>query len=236
MEWLFRNTGKRQKVGISKRIARNLLAVRVALLVPRSYIHLHRKRNMAKSNVRDKLVAAGLELFHTKGYNACGVSDITDAAGVPKGSFYNHFKSKELLALAVLDLYKSLLELDALKDRSKLPVPRLRSLFKRYMTFHVKWRFARGCLLGNFGAELSSQSPLVRKALKHIFDRWRDAVASVLQEAKERGDIAKHHDPQETARFLYNAWQGAVINSKVTRSQAPFDNFFAVIFDSVMKR
>jgi TetR/AcrR family transcriptional repressor of nem operon len=191
---------------------------------------------MAKSNVRDKLVAAGLELFHTKGYNACGVSDITDAAGVPKGSFYNHFKSKELLALAVLDLYQSLLGLDALKDRSEPPVPRLRSLFKRYLTFHAKWQFARGCLLGNFGAELSSQSPLVRKALKQIFDRWRDAVASVLQEAKGRGDIAKHHDPQETARFLYNAWQGAVINSKVTRSQAPFDNFFAVIFDSVMKR
>jgi len=64
---------------------------------------------MAKSNIRDKLVAAGLELFHTKGYNACGVSDITDAAEVPKGSFYNHFKSKELLALAVLDLYQSML-------------------------------------------------------------------------------------------------------------------------------
>jgi len=191
---------------------------------------------MAKSNVRDKLVAAGFELFHTRGYNACAVLDITNAAGVPKGSFYNHFKSKELLALEVLDHYQSLLDLDALKDRSKPPVPRLRSLFKRYMTFHVKWRFARGCLLGNFGAELSSQSPLVRKALKNIFDRWRDAVAIVLQEAKERGDIAGHHDSQETARFLYNAWQGAVINSKVTRSQAPFDNFFAVIFDSVMKR
>jgi hypothetical protein len=40
----------------------------------------------------------------------------------------------------------------------------------------------------------------------------------------------------ETARFLYNAWQGTVINSKVTLSQAPFDNFFAVIFDSLMKR
>lgn len=191
---------------------------------------------MAKSNVRDKLVAAGLELFHTKGYNACGVSDITDAAEVPKGSFYNHFKSKELLALAVLDLYQSLLGLDALKDKSKPPVPRLRSLFKRYLTFQVKWQFARGCLLGNFGAELSSQSPLVRKALKNIFDRWRDAVAIVLQEAKERGDLAGRLDPQETARFLYNAWQGAVINSKVTRSQAPFDNFFAVVFDSLMKR
>jgi TetR/AcrR family transcriptional repressor of nem operon len=90
--------------------------------------------------------------------------------------------------------------------------------------------------LGNFGAELSSQSPAIRKALKKIYERWRDAVATVLEEAKERGDIAKHHDPQETARFLYSAWQGAVIDSKVTRNRAAFDNYLAVVFDFILKR
>jgi TetR/AcrR family transcriptional regulator, transcriptional repressor for nem operon len=190
---------------------------------------------MARANVRDKLLATALELFHTKGYNACSVLDITNAAGVPKGSFYNHFKSKELLALAVLDQYQSLLGLDTLKDRSKPPIKRLRLLFDGYMTIHVKWQFSRGCLMGNFGAELSSQSPAIRKALKKIFERCYDAIAQVLQEARERGDIDKKYNPQEMARFLFNAWQGAVIHSKVTRSQAPFENFFTVIFNSVMK-
>jgi hypothetical protein len=60
--------------------------------------------------------------------------------------------------------------------------------------------------------------------------------ASFLEEAKERGDIAKHHDPQETARFLYSAWQGAVIDSKVTRNRAAFDNYLAVVFDFILKR
>jgi TetR/AcrR family transcriptional repressor of nem operon len=191
---------------------------------------------MARTNVRDKLIAVAFELFHTKGYNACGVLDITDATGIPKGSFYNHFKSKELLALAVLDRYQSLLGLEALKDRGQPPVRRLRSLFQSYITYQVKWEFSRGCLLGNFGAELSAQSPAIRKVLKKIFEHWCDAVAQVVQEAKERGDIDKRCDARQTARFLYNAWQGAVINSKVTRSQAPFANFFAVVFDSLMKR
>jgi TetR/AcrR family transcriptional repressor of nem operon len=191
---------------------------------------------MARTNVRDKLIAAALELFHTRGYNGCGVLDITNAAGVPKGSFYNHFKSKELLALAVLDRYESLLGLDALKDTSKPPVTRLHSLFEGYMTFQIKWEFSRGCLMGNFGAELSSQSPAIRKALKKIFERCYDAIGQVIQEAKERGDIDKRCNAQETARFLFNAWQGAVINSKVTRNRAPFENFLAVIFDSLMKR
>jgi len=50
---------------------------------------------MAKLSVREKIVAAGAERFHALGYNACGVQEIVDAAGVPKGSFYNYFKAKD---------------------------------------------------------------------------------------------------------------------------------------------
>ncbi len=57
---------------------------------------------MARSGVRDKIVSAAADRFHALGFNACGVQEIVDAAGVPKGSFYNYFKAKELLALEVL--------------------------------------------------------------------------------------------------------------------------------------
>jgi len=43
--------------------------------------------------------------FTALGYSACGVQEIVDAAGVPKGSFYNYFKAKELLAVEVLGTY-----------------------------------------------------------------------------------------------------------------------------------
>ena len=194
-----------------------------------------KRSRMARSNVRDKLVAAALELFHTRGYNACGVQDITDAAGVPKGSFYNHFKSKELLALAVLDFYQKIARFDVLRDKSIPPIQRLRSHFKAYGAMHVKWRFERGCLMGNFAAEMSSQSQVTRKALKRAFDHWCETVAEVLQEAKERKEIEAYHDPELLARFLVNSWEGAVMRSKVVRSAAPFDDFFAVTFKSILK-
>lgn len=60
---------------------------------------------MAKPNVRERLLDAGVEAFHRRGFNGCGVQEITEAAGVPKGSFYNHFASKEALGAAVLDRY-----------------------------------------------------------------------------------------------------------------------------------
>ena len=60
---------------------------------------------MAKANVKEQIVTTSLNLLHSKGFNATSVQDITDAAGVPKGSFYNHFSSKEALGLEVLQRY-----------------------------------------------------------------------------------------------------------------------------------
>ena len=49
------------------------------------------------STVRDKIIQAALDRFHALGFSACGVQEIVDRAGIPKGSFYNHFESKEQL-------------------------------------------------------------------------------------------------------------------------------------------
>lgn len=191
---------------------------------------------MPKLTVREKLVEAALELFHTKGFNACGVLDITNAAGVPKGSFYNHFKSKELLGLEVLDFYVKCVRFDVLHDKSKSPLQRLRLNFEEFADIHVGWRFERGCLMGNFGSEMSTQSPVIRKALKNVFNGWCDLIATVLREAQAQGEIAAKRDPDRMARFLVNSWEGAIIRAKVTRTRAPLDDFFAISFDSLLKK
>ena len=55
------------------------------------------------SNAGEKILAAGRSLFESRGYSALGVAEICRAAGVPKGSFYYFYESKEALALAVVD-------------------------------------------------------------------------------------------------------------------------------------
>jgi TetR/AcrR family transcriptional repressor of nem operon len=190
---------------------------------------------MPKPNVRDKLLAAAFELFYTKGYNACGVLDVTNAAGVPKGSFYNHFKSKEEMALAALDLYQSYLSADLLKDKSKSPIKRLRSLFESYVAIHAKWGYERGCMMGNFGAELSSQSSAIRKALKKHFDGFCNMIAAVVQEAQDNGELSAKGDADRIARFLVNSWEGAIVRARIVRTSVPFDDFFAMTFDSALK-
>src|SRR4029077_6420451 len=111
---------------------------------------------MARPNVREKIVGAGLKVLIEKGFNGCGVQDITAAAGVPKGSFYNHFESKEALGAEVVDRYgRKSPGAPALAHSSPPALQRLRAHFERLNEAYTSARFGRGCLLGNFSAELA---------------------------------------------------------------------------------
>jgi len=88
---------------------------------------------MARLNVREQLLSVGLDTLHRKGFNATSVQDITEAAGVPKGSFYNHFESKEALGAEAVVKYRETSEtwkaLRALRDTKAAPLTRLRKYF-----------------------------------------------------------------------------------------------------------
>jgi TetR/AcrR family transcriptional regulator, transcriptional repressor for nem operon len=115
---------------------------------------------MPKPNVREQIVVAGLEILHRRGFNGCGVQDITDAAGVPKGSFYNHFESKEALGVAVLDRYWQICgeQLRMLSDEPVPPLDRLRRYFESLAGIIAGQGYTRGCLIGNFSIELADAS------------------------------------------------------------------------------
>src|SRR5580692_2018381 len=114
---------------------------------------------MARLNTREQIVQAGLKCLQERGFNGVGVQDITSSAGVPKGSFYNHFESKEALGAEIVDRYGSdTARREILADRSVAPLLRLRRHFERLNAIFVDAKFERGCLLGNFSAELANQS------------------------------------------------------------------------------
>ena len=182
------------------------------------------------SPVRDRIVNAALDRFHALGYSACGVQDIVDKAGVPKGSFYNYFKAKELLALEVVDLYAAGSRRELLADASVAPVARLRRHFEFLATRYAGFGYDKGCLLGNLAAEASDAMPLLRKALGESLARWTAAVAAVIKEGQAQDAIAPEINAEELARFLVNSWEGAVVRMKIVNSRRPLDDFFAIAF------
>lgn len=189
-----------------------------------------------KTNVRERLLAAAFETLHRDGFNATGVQDITDAAGVPKGSFYNHFASKDALGVEVVAQYvaKGAERRRALVDGTGAPLARLKAYFKSLSQLGPGSGFSRGCLLGNFSAELSSQSPDIRQALADAFANWTKDIARVVADAQEAGEIGRDLPAAALAAFLLNAWEGAVLRSRVDRSAAPLDAFMKVAFNKIL--
>lgn len=188
------------------------------------------------SRVRDKIVSAAMDRFHALGFSACGVQEIVDKAGVPKGSFYNYFKAKELLALEVIEIYAKGSRREMLADTRLAPVERLRQHFEFLATRYKGFGYDKGCLLGNFAAETSDNMPLVRRALSQTLSHWTDAVAAVIREGIADGSITPDRHPEELARFLINSWEGAVVRMKLVSSRQPLDDFFAVAFPIVTNK
>lgn len=190
---------------------------------------------MARASVRDQIVDAAIEQFHRHGYNAAGVKLITDSAGVPKGSFYNHFESKEALALLVMDLYGATRHLEELNNEKAAPLARLRRHFELLAEDIVAFGYERGCVYGNFSNEAADHIPSVRARLRQAFDVWTFAVAEAVRAAQEAGDVASTQDPVVLARFLVNAWEGAIVGERAAKDGSSFAVFFTVAFEVVLR-
>ena len=194
---------------------------------------------MSKPSLREDILNAGLKVMFRSGYTGATVRDICEAAGLPLGSFSNHFRSKEAFAQEVLDRYFANLQRsvkEALDDRSLTPRQRL----KRYLDIisgvlaDAKWN--RGCLIGDFSLETTSQSKLLRERLEAIFQEWRAPFASCIAEAQTAGEIDSTFDPTDLAEFLLASWEGAILRMKVERGPGALDRFKNIMFQTIFSK
>lgn len=180
------------------------------------------------SPTREKIFVAAQNRFHALGYSACGVQQIVDTAGVPKGSFYNYFKTKEGLAVEVLETYVASSRREILSDATLTPLSRIKAHFGFFISRYEHDGFDRGCLIGNFSAESSESVPLLNDALKDALSTWTDLLSEVIRDGQGIGEIKRGIDPVAVARFLINSWEGAVLRMKVTADRQPLDDFMSI--------
>jgi len=191
---------------------------------------------MPRPSSRDHLIASAVETLYRQGFNGTAVQDITDAAGLPKGSFYNYFKSKEALAVEVIDRYRKGDEARArvLSDESISPVERLRRYFASLATNLAEQNYERGCLMGNFSTELADQSRLIRDRLSSNFAAWSRQIEGCIRDGQKAGEISRDIDPGVLAAFLLNSFEGAILRMKVEKDSSPLDHFMTLVFSRVL--
>jgi TetR/AcrR family transcriptional regulator, transcriptional repressor for nem operon len=189
-------------------------------------------------DVRNRLLAAGLELIHASGFAASGIKDITDAAGVPKGSFYAYFSSKETFAAAILAHYWADIEarLMPILDADGLAQQRITRFFHALADEHESREFVLGCLVGNLSLELAGSSEPVRAELTRILGRWDTALTACVRSGQGgSGGIRADLDASELASMLIESWEGAALRGKVTRNRAPYDRFEKITVPALLR-
>ena len=194
-----------------------------------------------RPSVREQLTESAVEVFHARGFNGCSVQDIVEAAGVPKGSFYNHFSSKEALGVEVVRAYTALVGAYVVEagaadilSGAGTPLERIRAYFEAVIEQNASCGVRKGCLLGNFATELAPHSSDIAKAVTDALDNWSAAVAQVLAQAQEAGALSKDADVDALARYLVDGYEGAAARAKLIGDRAPMDEFIRTTFDFLL--
>ena len=194
---------------------------------------------MATKSTREHLIDVGVRLMHEKGYSATGLTDILKAAGVPKGSFYHHFASKEDFAAAALERY-GMREREhtasILNDMTIPPLKRLQRYFTDLVRIYGQKGTIPGCMMGRFSLESTARNTRLRKQISGSFSHWQHTIATVIQQAVARKELPASTDPESLAGFLLNSWEGALLRSQAEKNDAPLEIFQRHALDALAKK
>jgi TetR/AcrR family transcriptional regulator, transcriptional repressor for nem operon len=194
---------------------------------------------MEKKDTKAEIIAIGTELISLHGYNATGIDAVLKQAGVPKGSFYHYFGSKEEFGLAVIDNFADRYDrkLDSFFNTDEVtPLNRIRTYLENGLEKLTRTQCAKGCLIGNLGQELADQNERFRARLDEIFRSWKERFAACLQEAKRTGELSTDADVAVVAGFILSGWEGAILRAKVMKSPQPLRDFIDTLFAAVLRK
>ncbi|MCB1960284.1 MAG: TetR/AcrR family transcriptional regulator [Rhodocyclaceae bacterium] len=186
------------------------------------------KRFDDQFDTRQALVRCGMAVLTEKGFSATGIDSVLRQVGVPKGSFYHYFDSKEAFGREVIAAYADYFarKIDAaLDDTSRPPLARLQAFVDDAAAGMARFDFRRGCLIGNLGQEMASLPEAYRAQLEAVFADWERRVARCLAAAQAAGEIGAGVDCARMAAFFWTGWEGAVLRAKLVRAATPLHLF-----------
>lgn len=184
-------------------------------------------------DTRELLVRAGLEVLTEKGFSATGIDVILGRVGVPKGSFYHYFESKEAFGLELIQRYGDFFarKIDRhLRNTALSPLCRLHAFIDDAKAGMARFGYRRGCLIGNLGQEMGALPESFRTHLQETFEDWQRRFAECLTEAQEAGELGRDVDTRQVAAFFWIGWEGAVLRAKLEQSPTPLDLFAGFFF------
>jgi TetR/AcrR family transcriptional repressor of nem operon len=182
------------------------------------------------TDTRRAVLDAAQRIMAHKGYAAVGINEVLVEAGVPKGSFYHYFASKDAFGEALMKSYfqEYLADMDRILGRGG------RSAADRLMDYWQQWYDTQSldechgrCLAVKLGAEVSDLSESMRLALKEGTTAIVDRLERTIDQGLRDGSLDVAGETRAIAEVLYNTWLGASVVAKIHRSRTSLDTTMA---------
>lgn len=187
-------------------------------------------------DTRESLLRAGMQVLTETGFMNSGIDPILKSVGVPKGSFYHYFSSKEAFGIAVLERYSRYFEnkLDKfLLDDAFTPLERLRNFAQDAENGIISHDFKRGCLVGNLEQESILLSDIFRQRLQETYLSWQNRVADCLAEGQKQKEVTNEQTTEDMSQIFWIGWEGAVHRARLVKSTQPLSAFLGFFIQTV---
>jgi TetR/AcrR family transcriptional regulator, transcriptional repressor for nem operon len=191
------------------------------------------------AEIRDRLIREGVALLTEKGFVSTNLDEIVKKAGVPKGSFYTYFDSKESFGLVLIDRYAEYFaqKLDkCYLNGSRTPLERISDFMLEARENLARFDFRRGCLVGNLGQEMAVLPGSYRQRLVDVFSNWEQTTKTCLKAAQDAGEIDRDIDCAKKAEAFWIGWEGAILRAKLSRGAGPIDRFSEDFLDGLRSK
>jgi TetR/AcrR family transcriptional repressor of nem operon len=172
---------------------------------------------------RERIVADAAELFSTRGYFGSSISDVLEATGLRKGGFYNHFASKEHLALEAFEYSVSLVEHRFVTALGGIggAVNRLLAIAGVIRSLVDVPVLPGGCPILTTAIEADDTMPALRDRAREAMTRWQRMIGREVRDGIETGELRPTVDPYEVATIITATLEGAVFLSKLYGDAGP---------------
>ena len=184
------------------------------------------KRSDKSEATRQHILNTSFKLVLHKGFVGVGLQEILTTCGVPKGSFYYYFSSKEAFGCALLQQYLA----DYKVKIDQLILQEERSAYARLVALWQAWiddpchnegGWAENCLIVKLAAEVSDLSEDMRKILNFGVSKLTERIANLLSDGQQDGSIPQHIEPEKMAQTMYQLWLGAALLAKLAQNKQP---------------
>ncbi|MDJ0535199.1 MAG: TetR/AcrR family transcriptional regulator [Xenococcaceae cyanobacterium MO_207.B15] len=171
------------------------------------------KAEKTKANIIEQAAS----LFNQKGYAAASIADIMEATGLKKGGIYNHFQSKDELAVAAFDYAVDLVNqrIWGAVTQEKNAIARLKALVAVHLEYIDNPPVPGGCPIMNTAIEWDDNDSILRDRAKQAMDSWRNLIIRIVEKGIKKGEVKANTESQTVATVLISTIEGGIMMSKL---------------------